>query len=559
MRIAALLIAVLTSSAFADDVSKTDLVLRHGIVHTLNAAQPKAEAIAIAGNRIVAVGTDAEIEELVVPATRVVDLHGATVIPGFTESHGHLMGLGDSRLSVDLNGTKSWPEIVAKVAAEAKRVPKGEWIYGRGWHESKWTEPPSPVVRGFQTHDALSAATPDYPVVLERADGHAYIVNAQVMSLMGIGRDTRAPEGGEVIKDAKGLPTGVLVDNAMNLVRFPPSSDARRGQALDLALAEALRKGITSFEDAGASAEDIALFKRYASEHRLGLRLYVMVMGYDLLKTYDKPEIGLGDGFLTIRAVKLVADGAMGSRGAAFLEPYDDDPKNSGFFTTPPEIVLATARYGLEHGFQVNVHAIGDRTNRMVLDQFEKAFAEHPEVKDPRFRIEHAQILDAADIPRFAKLGVIASMQGIHCTSDRPWAESRIGIDRVKEGLYVWRKLLDSGATIINGTDVPVEDIDPIKNYYASVTRKPESGGPPEGFDPEQRMTREEALVSYTSAAAFGAFAEKERGTIETGKLADLTVLSQDILSVPDDALLKTRVLYTIVDGRVRYSSAGVE
>ena len=554
MRIAALLLAVLTSSVLADDVPKADLVLRHGVVHTLNAAQPKAEAVAIAGNRIIAVGSDTEIDERVAPATRTVDLHGATVIPGFTESHGHLMGLGDSRLSVDLNGTKSWPEIVAKVAAEAKRVPKGDWVYGRGWHESKWTEPPSPVVRGFQTHDALSAATPDNPVVLERADGHAYIVNAQVMSLMGIRRDTQSPEGGEVIKDAAGNPTGVLVDNATGLVRFPPSSDARRAEALDLALAEALRKGVTSFEDAGASADDIALFKRYANDHKLGPRLYVMVMGYDLLKTYEKPEIGLGDGFLTIRSVKLVADGAMGSRGAALLEPYDDDPKNSGFFTTPPEVVLATARYGLEHGFQVNVHAIGDRTNRMVLDQFEKAFAEHPDVKDPRFRIEHAQILDEADIPRLGKLGVIASMQGIHCTSDRPWAESRVGIDRVKEGLYVWRKLLDSGATIINGTDVPVEDIDPIKNYYASVTRKPESGEPKEGFDPDQRMTREEALVSYTIAAARGAFEEKERGSIEVGKLADLTVLSQDILSVPDDDLLKTRVLYTIVDGRIRYS-----
>jgi predicted amidohydrolase YtcJ len=546
-----LLLLVVTRVALADDASKADLVLRNGIVHTLDSAQPKAEAIAIAGNRILAVGSDSDVDKLVAPATRVVDLHGATVIPGFTESHGHLMSLGESRLSVDLTGTKSWPEIVASVAVETQRMGKSAWIYGRGWHESKWTLPPSPVVRGFPTHDALSAVTPDNPVVLERADGHAYIVNAKVMSLMGIDHDTRAPEGGEVIKDADGLPTGVLVDNAMNLVRLPPSSDARRSLALDLALAESLRKGLTSFDDAGASAEDLALFKRYANEHKLGPRLYVMVMGYDLLKTYDKPEIGLGDGFLTIRSVKLVADGAMGSRGAALLEPYDDGgPRSSGFLTTPPEIVLATARYGLEHGFQVNVHAIGDRTNRMVLDQFEKAFAEHPEVKDPRFRIEHAQILDAADIPRFAKLGVIASMQGIHCTSDRPWAESRIGIDRVKEGLYVWRKLLDSGATIINGTDVPV------RNYYASVTRKPESGGPPEGFDPDQRMTRDEALVSYTLAAARGAFEEKERGSVETGKLADLTVLSQDILNVPDATLLKTRVLYTIVDGRIRYDAA---
>jgi hypothetical protein len=374
------------------------------------------------------------------------------------------------------------------------------------------------------------------------------------MALMGIGLDTQAPAGGEIIRDARGAPTGVLVDNAMELVRIPPSSDERRAQALDLALEEALRKGVTSFHDAGASAADIALFRKYAAEHRLGPRLYVMVAGHELLRTFDAPEIGLGDGFLTIRSVKLVADGAMGSRGAALLEPYDDDPQNSGFFTTPPEVVLAGARYGLERGFQVNVHAIGDRANRMVLDQFERAFAEHPEVKDPRFRMEHAQILDAQDIPRFAKLGVIASMQGIHCTSDRPWAESRIGIARVKEGLYVWRKLLASGATIVNGTDAPVEDLDAIRNYYASVTRVPESGEPAAGFDPDQRMTREEALRSYTLAAAYAAFEEHERGSIEPGKLADLTVLSQDLLGAPDAELLRTEVLHTIVDGRIRYS-----
>jgi len=554
MRRTALLLAALASPALAAETPKAELVLLNGVVHTMDAKRPRAVALAIAGNRIVAVGSEADVKGYVGPATRVLDLAGATVIPGFTESHGHLMGLGEARLNVDLNGTRSWPEIVAKLAAAAGAAKKGDWVLGRGWHESKWSEPPVPVVRGFQTHDALSAAVPDNPVVLERADGHAVIVNAKVMELMSIGRDSQAPAGGEIIRDARGLPTGVLVDNAMGLVHTPPRSDAQRGRALDLALEECLRKGVTSFHDAGASSEDLALFKSYAQDHKLGPRLYVMVDGYDLLRRLDKPEIGLGDGFLTIRSVKLVADGAMGSRGAALLEPYDDDPKNSGFFTTPPETILAAARYALEYGFQVNVHAIGDRTNRMVLDQFEKAFAEHPEAKDPRFRIEHAQILDAKEIPRFAKLGVIASMQGIHCTSDRPWAASRIGMARVKEGLYVWRKLLASGATIINGTDVPVEDVDTIKNFYASVTRRPESGEPAEGFDPDQRMTRQEALNSYTLAAARGAFEERERGSIEPGKLADLTVLSQDILSVADSELLKTQVLHTIVDGRIRYS-----
>ena len=554
MRRTALLLAALASPALAAETPKAELVLLNGVVHTMDAKRPRAVALAIAGNRIVAVGSEADVKGYVGPATRVLDLAGATVIPGFTESHGHLMGLGEARLNVDLNGTRSWPEIVAKLAAAAGAAKKGDWVLGRGWHESKWSEPPVPVVRGFQTHDALSAAVPDNPVVLERADGHAVIVNAKVMELMSIGRDSQAPAGGEIIRDARGLPTGVLVDNAMDLVHVPPNSDAQRERALDLALEECLRKGVTSFHDAGASSEDLALFKSYAQDHKLGPRLYVMVDGYDLLRRLDKPEIGLGDGFLTIRSVKLVADGAMGSRGAALLEPYDDDPKNSGFFTTPPETILAAARYALEYGFQVNVHAIGDRTNRMVLDQFEKAFAEHPEAKDPRFRIEHAQILDAKEIPRFAKLGVIASMQGIHCTSDRPWAASRIGMARVKEGLYVWRKLLASGATIINGTDVPVEDVDTIKNFYASVTRRPESGEPAEGFDPDQRMTRQEALNSYTLAAARGAFEERERGSIEPGKLADLTVLSQDILSVADSELLKTQVLHTIVDGRIRYS-----
>jgi len=554
MRRTALLLAVLAPLALAADAPRAELVLRNGVIHTLDAKRPRATAVAIAGSRILAVGNEADVKGYVGPTTRVVDLAGATVIPGFTESHGHLMALGESRLSEDLTGTRSWPEIVAKLAVAAAAAKKGEWVLGRGWHESKWSEAPVPVVRGFQTHDALSAATPDNPVVLERADGHAVIVNAKVMELMSIDRDSRAPAGGEIIRDANGLPTGVLVDNAMDLVHAPPRSDAERERALDLALQECLRKGVTSFHDAGASSDDMALFKSYAQAHKLGPRLYVMVAGYDLLRRLDRPEVGLGDGFLTIRAVKLMADGAMGSRGAALLEPYDDDPKNSGFFTTPPETILAAARYGLEYGFQVNVHAIGDRANRMVLDQFERAFKEYPGVKDPRFRIEHAQILDAKEIPRFAKLGVFASMQGIHCTSDRPWAASRIGMARVKEGLYVWRKLFASGATIINGTDVPVEDVDPIKNFYASVTRRPESGEPAEGFDPDQRMTRREALNSYTLAAARGAFEEHERGSIEPGKLADLTVLTQDILSVPDSQLLKTQVLHTIVDGRIRYS-----
>jgi hypothetical protein len=530
-----------------------DLVLRNGVVHTMDARRKNAQAVALRGNQIALVGSDAEVAALIGPATQVLDLKGATVIPGFVESHGHLMSLGQSRMSVDLNGAKTYDEVVARVAAAVKGRAPGEWVLGRGWHESKWTTPPAKVVRGFPTHDALSVVSPQNPVVLERADGHAVLVNAKALELAAITKDTEAPAAGEIIRDAAGSATGVFVDNAGELIRVPPQTPAEASRALEIALEECVRKGITSFEDAGTAAGEIALYRSFASARRLPLRLYVMLAGLDTLKQYARPEIDLGNGFLTLRAVKLVADGAMGSRGAAMLEPYADDPGNSGFFTTPPEVVLETARYALTHGFQLNVHAIGDRTNRMVLDQFEQAFKEHPEAKDPRFRIEHAQFLDEQDIPRFAKLGVIASMQGIHATSDRPWAPSRIGMERVREGLYVWRKLLKSGAMIVNGTDVPVEDVDPIKSYYASVTRQDESGNPPGGFDPDQRMTREEALRSYTRDAAYAAFAETTRGSLESGKLADLTVLSKDILEAPDREILKAEVLYTIVDGQVRY------
>ncbi|HWX23783.1 MAG TPA: amidohydrolase, partial [Vicinamibacteria bacterium] len=376
------------------------------------------------------------------------------------------------------------------------------------------------------------------------------------MALMGIAAKTVSPEGGEVIKDAEGHPTGILVDRAQDLVHVPEPTPAARERALDLALEECVRKGITSLDDAGASPEAIALYRLRAAAGRLSIRLYVMISGLEAAKAFGRPEIGLGGGFLTIRSVKLWADGALGSRGAALLAPYTDDPGNSGFFTTPPETVLETARFGLAHGFQVNVHAIGDRTNRMVLDMFEKAFHEFPGVRDPRFRIEHAQILSAADIPRFGRLGVIASMQGIHATSDRPWAPARLGLARVQEGAYAWQKLLRSGARIINGTDAPVEDVDPIRCFYASVTREDENGNPPGGFDPEQRMSREEALRTYTLDGAYGTFEEHSLGSVEKGKSADLTVLSKDILTVPEREILSARVLLTIVAGQVRYEAA---
>ncbi|HSD67316.1 MAG TPA: amidohydrolase [Vicinamibacteria bacterium] len=545
----------LPSAARAEEPA--DLVLRNATVRTVDAKRPRAEAVAVRGRRIAAVGTNAEVLALVGPRTRVLDLAGRTVVPGFEDSHAHLLGIGFARLDVDLVGTRSYAEVVERVAAAAATRRPGEWVRGRGWHEGKWDAPPPGAVRGFPTHAALTAVSPENPVVLERADGHAVLANAKAMAASGVTRATRAPAGGEVVRDASGEPTGIFVDNAQGLVEPPERTPDEVRRALDLAMDECLAKGVTSLTDAGAGVDVLALYREAAAAGKLRTRLYVMAAGLPTMRALGRPEIGRGGGMLTVRAVKLYADGALGSRGAALLEPYSDDPGNTGLLVTPPEGILEAARFALGHGFQAATHAIGDRANRIVLDAYETAFREDPAARDPRFRIEHAQILDANDIPRFGKLGVVAAMQGIHCPSDRPWAPQRLGEARVAEGAYVWRKLLASGARILNGTDAPVEDVSPIQNFHATVTRQDAHGHPPGGFDPDQKLTREEALRTMTLDAAWGSFAEEEKGSIEVGKRADLVVLSQDILSVPDEDLMKTEVLATIVDGRLLYEKPG--
>jgi predicted amidohydrolase YtcJ len=545
--------SILTAASAPAKDAPADLVLRHAIVHTVDGHRPLAEAVAVRGGRIVAVGRDADVDPLVGPGTRVLDLSGRTVVPGFDDAHAHLLGIGFARMDVDLKGTRSFAEVLARVAAAVKGRPPGEWVRGRGWHEGKWEAQAPGAVRGFPTHQALSAISPDHPVVLERADGHAVLANARAMALRGITRATTAPEGGEVIRDAAGEPTGVFVDNAQSLVEPPARTREEEARALELAMDECLAKGVTSLTDAGVPLEVVELYRRTGARGGLRIRLNVMAGGFDVMRALGRPEIGAASGMLTVRTVKLYADGALGSRGAALLEPYADDPGNRGLLVTPPSSILAAARFALAHGFQVATHAIGDRANRVVLDAYEEALAERRDVKDPRLRIEHAQILDAADIPRFGRLGVLASMQGIHCPSDRPWAPARLGEARIAEGAYAWRKLLASGARILNGTDAPVEDVSPIRNFHATVTRQDENGQPPGGFDPGEKLTREEALRTMTLDAAYGSFEEVARGSIEAGKVADLVVLSQDILAVPDDALLKTEVVATIVDGRVRF------
>lgn len=550
----------LTSSALALLLAAPpDRILVNGVVHTMDEARPRAEAVAMTGGRITAVGSDADVLALKGPQTEVIDLQRATVVPGLKESHGHFVGIGQARMVLNLVGTKSWDEVVARVAAAVKQRPKGVWIVGRGWHEGKWETKPVGEVRGFPRHDALSAVSPDNPVYLVRADGHAGFANAQAMALMKITKETKAPAGGDVIRDETGQPTGVFIDTAKRLIQPPDPTEADIREAIRLATEECLRKGITFLDDAGADLSTIAIYKELAAKNQLGLRLYAMIAGLDNLKKFGPPQPGGPDSFLSIRSAKLVIDGALGSRGAKLLEPYVDDPGNTGLWVTDPAVVREAALYGIEHGFQVNVHAIGDAGNRAVLDAFEAALKAHPEKRDVRFRDEHSQILDEKDIPRFGQLGVIASIQGIHGTSDLPWASQRLGEARVLEGAYVWQKLKKSGAVLINGTDAPVEDVDPIRSYYASVTRQSETGVPQGGYQPDQKLTRLEALKSYTKDAYWGSFAEANGGVIAPGKWADLTVLSLDILSVPDPEILKTRVLYTIVNGKVAYRGSAAK
>ena len=533
--------------------SAPDRILVNAVVHTMDESRPRVEALAMTSGRISAIGSTSEVLALKGPRTEVIDLRGATVVPGLKESHGHFVGIGQARMSLNLVGTKSWEEVVAKVAAAVKGRPKGAWVVGRGWHEGKWETKPSPLVRGFPPHDALTVVSPDNPVYLTRADGHAGFANERAMALMKITTETKAPPGGDIIRDESGQATGVFVDTAQRLIRPPGPTEQDIREAIRLSTEECLRKGITFFDDAGADLMTIALYKELAAKNQLGLRLYAMIRGLDNLKRFGPPQPGGPDSFLAVRSLKLSIDGALGSRGAKLLEPYVDDPGNTGLWVTEPAIVREAALYGVQNGFQVNVHAIGDAGNRMVLDAFEAAFRAHPEKKDVRFRDEHSQILDQNDIPRFGKLGVIASIQGIHGTSDLPWASQRLGAARVLEGAYVWQKLKKSGAVLINGTDAPVEDVDPIKSFYASVTRQSETGVPQGGYQPDQRMTRLEALRSYTKDAYWASFAEANGGVITPGKWADLTVLSKDILTVPDTEILNTVVLYTIVNGKIAY------
>ena len=541
---------------------KADMVISNGIIYTMDDFNPLAEAVAIRDGKIIAVGSEYAVGSYIGSETKVLDLNGKTMVPGLIEGHGHFMGMGYAKMRLDLSTVNNYDELVDMVADAVIEAEPGEWILGRGWHQSKWDPEPVPLVKGFQTHEKLSTVSPDNPVWLTHASGHAAFGNAKAMEIAGVTAETEFGFGGEIIKDLQGNPTGVFNERAQGLiskhVEFEGEESSQR--ALELAVKACLENGITSFQDAGSGSSSIQAYRDGLSADALRVRLYVMLSSRDpeLLKTWYKkgPEIGTGNDYLTIRSIKLNADGALGSRGAWLLDEYTDRPGHFGMATQSMEYVYEVSRDGLANGFQVNTHAIGDRTNREVLDQYEKVFNAKPGLaQDHRWRIEHAQHIDPLDIPRFGAMGVLPSIQGIHMSSDRPWAIDRLGKKRIVEGAYVWRDLIDSGAILINGTDVPVEPIDPIASFYASTTRQTLKGKPKGGYEPRQKMTRLEALKSYTINAAYGAFEEDIKGSISVGKYADFTVLSQNIITVPDNQILNTKVTHTIVNGVIEYTA----
>lgn len=557
-------LALLTACAVEDpqtpglptDGPPADLVIQ-GKIATMDPAQPYVEALAARGGELVAVGSTADVEPWIGTETEVIELDsGQLAIPGFIEGHGHFLGVGLARMQLDLNGVESWDEIVEMVAAAVAEAEPGQWIEGRGWHQEKWASLPEPNVDGLPTHASLSAVSPDNPVVLRHASGHASFANAKAMELGGVTGETAPPAGGEIPKDAQGEPIGMFRETAQALVaRTTPATEDELRRQIELATDECLSKGLTSFQDAGSPLEHVDLFRQVADEGDLRLRLWVMIRdSTERLREglASRRMVGYANNHLTVRGIKHSIDGALGSHGAWLLAPYEDMPSSTGLNTTPVATIEESAALALEHDYQLCIHAIGDRANRETLDVFERAFATHPDGGDGlRWRVEHAQHLHPDEIPRFAELGAIASMQAVHCTSDGPWVPTRLGDERSEQGAYVWRKLLDAGVVVTNGTDAPVEDVSPIASYHSAVTRLMRNG---ERFYPSQVMSREEALHSYTLAPAYAAFEEDVKGSLEVGKLADVTVLSKDILTVPEEEILSTEVLYTIVGGEVRYS-----
>ena len=542
-----------------------DLVLKNGFIATVDPNIGNVTAIAINDYLITATGDDQKIDEFIGANTEVIDLDGRFVMPGFIEGHGHFMSLGRSKQILDLNDVDGWEEIVSKVAVEVDKSKPGEWIFGRGWHQDKWSSMPDNAIDGVPINDTLSKVSPQNPVVLGHASGHAAFWNDAALEIAGVDEDTPDPDGGTIVRDLTGKATGLMRETAQRLISkarneyegrlTPQETELDNRERAKMAADEALKYGVTSFHDAGASFETIDFFKQLESEGELGVRLYVMVrresneiMDAALPQYKMLPE---GNDFLTVRSIKRQIDGALGAHGAWLLEPYLDLPETTGLVLETVEDITGTAEVAVKHGFQVNTHAIGDRANREVLDIYEGVWKDMGvDGKDLRWRIEHAQHIHPDDIPRFGELGVIASVQAVHGTSDGPWIPSRLGDERAKDTSQPWRTLFETGAIITNGTDVPVERIDPIASYYSSVTRRMNNG---DAFYPEHIMTRQEALETYTINGAYSAFEEDIKGSLTPGKYADFIVLSKNLLTVDYEEIPSAEVEMTFVGGELRY------
>lgn len=549
-------VAALTMALRADGrqtpSATADLIIHNARIYTVNAAAPRADAVAIRDGRFLVVGDDQSALATRGEQTRVIDAGGATVLPGLHDAHGHFTGLGASLQVLDLRGTASYAQIVDLVRARAASTPAGQWIVGRSWDQNDWPE------KAWPTREALDKAAPAHPVYLTRVDGHAALANTRALELGGITKDTPDPDGGRIIRGEAGEATGVLIDRAMGLVsaKMPPVSEAQLDAQILLADAETRRLGLTMVHDAGADSRTVAAYRRLSAAGKLRTRLYVMLrMPLERMQPFfDKgPDTGGDNPRVVVRAIKISIDGALGSRGAAMLEPYSDEPGTTGLFVTPPEAAYRMTHAAAKAGFQTCIHAIGDRGNRTVMDIFERVEREVPDARALRLRNEHAQILDEAEIPRFKALGVVASMQTTHATSDMPWVPTRIGEARTREGAYVWRKLLDAGARIANGSDFPVEEPNPMLGFHAGITRQDREGHPPDGWMPDQRLTRGEVLHAFTLGAAYAGHLDTLLGSIEPGKLADLVMLDADVMTIEPRAILSTSVVRTIVGGDVVY------
>jgi predicted amidohydrolase YtcJ len=549
-----ILLACLASVAFAQGAAPTaDLIVTNARIYTSDDTRPVVEAVAVAGGKVLFAGNAAGAMALKGAATRVLDLGGRTVIPGMIDAHGHVAGLGDALHIVDLTGTTTYDEVVARVAERAKKTPKGQWVLGRGWDQNDWGD------TRFPTHDKMTAAVPDHPVYIVRVDGHAGLANLKALQAAGVTAATQDPSGGHIERNADGSPSGVFVDNAQGLVRRAIPRQTRDDVKLAItdAVREAQRWGLSGVHDAGASATALDVYEELAKSGQMKFRLYAMIS--DDAPTVDAwfkrgPLTDAYAGSLWVRSIKLYSDGALGSRGAALLEPYSDDAKNIGLLVSAPAHIQDVATRALKAGFQINTHAIGDRGNRLVLDAYEAALKAVP-TADHRFRVEHAQILNFDDVPRFARLGVIPSMQASHQTSDMYWAGARLGAQRLL-GAYAWRSLLNTGVVVPNGSDFPVEQVNPLISFHSAVSRQDARDWPPGGWYPAERMTREEALKSITIWAAYAGFQEKVLGSLTPGKYADFVVLDQDIMRVPPELLLNTKVLQTWVGGTKVYEAA---